>query len=120
MRCAMAWISLFLVASACSPSQSTDGADGGCSGGEPQTCPPDAPGFKATIAPIVNVSCVSCHEPGGTSTIYLRNYQEISAASVSVLHEVAACRMPPPDFPPLTSGAREDLLTWFKCGALEN
>jgi hypothetical protein len=107
------------VVAACGTNPTTTGSGGSCPSAPP-TCPPGAPGYKATIAPIINVSCVSCHEPGGTSTIYLRNYAEVSAVSANVLHDVAACRMPPPDFPPLTSGARDDVLAWLVCGAEDN
>jgi hypothetical protein len=113
-------IPLALLAAACSPSPSTSGAGGGCPNDLPQSCPPNAPGYKATIAPIMSVSCVICHQPGGTSTIYLRNHAEVASAAEPVLHEVYSCRMPPPDYPPLTPAARDDLLAWLVCGALDN
>jgi hypothetical protein len=95
-----------LLATACSPSPDA-----------PQSCPPDAPGYKASIAPLIGASCVGCHMPGGSATPDLHTYAEVFALRGPVLNEVTQGRMPPTDAPPLNSVARADLLSWLACGA---
>jgi uncharacterized membrane protein len=98
------------------------GADGGggaasCPADLPASCPADAAGYKATIAPLIAERCGVCHTPGGASTPYLETYAEISAAAGAVLDQVYACKMPPAGYPKLTPAERQELLGWLVCKA---
>jgi hypothetical protein len=112
----------------CANVPSDGGGAGGSGGGDPscpadlpKSCPPDAAGYKATIAPMFDQLCVACHKPGGQSVHYLRNYAEVAALAGPVLDQVYACKMPPAAsysmYPPLTLTQREELLGWLVCGA---
>jgi hypothetical protein len=119
-----------MVAAACSPPNGVDydggsngggGSGGGCPDDLLASCPADAPGYAATIAPILSDHCTSCHGPGGTaSNELLGSYAEVHATRGSVLDQVYACRMPPAGSTPLTLTQREALLAWLVCGAPDN
>lgn len=92
-------------------------ASGGCPNDLPTSCPSGAPGYAATIAPLLEARCVSCHGPGGVSSEKpLGTWAEVSARRSSVLDQVYACRMPQPPavLPP---AERAELLAWLVCGA---
>ncbi len=90
---------------------------GACPSDLPASCPPDAAGYKATIAPLITAKCGVCHSVGGPSVHYLQSYDEVYALRGAVLDQVYACKMPPVGYPPLTSTERQELLGWLVCGA---
>ena len=105
------------LAAACSNGASSSGTGGGCPDDLPASCPANAAGYHATIAPVLAESCGACHEPGGPSVHYLQTYAEVSALAGPVLDQVYACKMPPAGYPALSPAARADLLGWLVCGA---
>jgi uncharacterized membrane protein len=111
---ARAWILWAAVAAGCS------GGEGSCPNDLPASCPTDAAGYAATIAPLLADRCVACHSPGGTSTHYLQTYADVSNLAGPVLDQVYACRMPPAGYPALTDTERQALLGWLVCGAPDN
>jgi hypothetical protein len=123
------WIAglVTLFAAACSPpngvdydggSGGTTGGGGGCPNDLPASCPSNAPGYAATIAPILSELCTSCHSPMGTGAKQLLgSYPEVYQSRQSVLDQVYACRMPPAGSGSPTLTQREDLLAWLVCGA---
>jgi hypothetical protein len=127
------WIGglVMVVAAACSPPNGADytgggsagsaGSGGGCPNDLPASCPSNAPGYAATIAPILTELCTACHSPGGTgSKQLLDSYAGVYASRQSVLDQVYACRMPPAGSGSLTLAERQDLLAWLVCGAKDN
>ena len=108
---------LAALAAACSNGTSPSGTGGGCPDNLPATCPANAAGYHATIAPVLAQSCGACHMPGGPSVHYLQTYAEVSALAGPVLNQVYACKMPPVGYPALSPAARADLLGWLVCGA---
>ena len=109
---------LSLVVGGCTGSApGASGAGGGCPNDLPQSCPPNAAGYAATVEPIFATSCVPCHRPGGTSVHLLQTYTQIFDLRGPVLDQVYACKMPPVDFPPLSPAQRADVLGWLSCGA---
>ena len=116
-RAALAAVVVALLGPSCTGSSGTGGAGGGCPNDLPPACPSNAPGYKATIAPILGVACRSCHEPGGSSLHYLQTYDEVFALRGPVLDQVYACKMPPSSYPALSPAERADLLAWLVCGA---
>ena len=110
---ARAWILWAAVAAGCSGS----GGGSSCPNDLPATCPSDAAGYAATVAPILAVRCVACHSPGGTSAHYLQTYAEVSDLKGAVLDQVYSCRMPQAGSTPLTDTERQALLGWLVCGA---
>jgi hypothetical protein len=106
------WIVGAVLVAGCSGS-----GEGSCPKDLPPSCPADAAGYAATIAPLLAGRCVSCHAPGGPSVHYLQTYAEVSALAGPVLDQVYACKMPPEGSPPFTEAEREQLLGWLVCGA---
>jgi hypothetical protein len=116
-----------LLAAACSPPNGIeydagDSAGGGggsaCPNDLPSSCPADAPGYAATVGPIVSALCADCHAPGGVaSNLKLATYAEVYAARSSTLDQVYDCYMPPAGSGTLTLAQRQDLLAWLVCGA---
>ena len=105
------------LAAGCGDGTSAAGTTGGCPNDLPASCPADAPGYKATIAPLLAASCVSCHSPTGTSVHYLQTYAEVSTLAGATLDQVYACKMPPVGYPELSATERAELLGWLVCGA---
>jgi mono/diheme cytochrome c family protein len=113
-----------LAAAACTSSGTTSGtggmggAGGACPNDLPASCPANAPGYEATIAPIFAEHCVGCHSPGGTgSKQLLGTYADVYENRGSVLDQVYACRMPPSGSGLLTLAQRDEILAWLVCGA---
>jgi len=100
----------------------------GCPGGGPTcpndlpaSCPSDAPGYAATIEPLIEKRCWACHGPGVQFTGHpLGTYDQVQGDRSAVLDQVYGCLMPPSDAGQLTSAERKELLGWLKCGALNN
>jgi len=108
-----------LLATGCSGG-GTGGAGGSssaCPSDLPPSCPSDAAGYEATIAPLLKKKCNFCHEPGGPSALYFSTYDEVYTQRSTVLDQVYACKMPPVGYPPLSLTEREQLLGWLVCEA---
>jgi uncharacterized membrane protein len=91
------------------------------------------PSFTNDVLPNVFVPvCENCHAPGQQEAVMpLTNYQQIygpatgpnmGAEAREIFNQVfESCLMPPSNAPePLTAGARQTLLDWFACGALDD
>jgi hypothetical protein len=92
-----------------------------CARALPTSCA-SAPTYTTEVAPIVARACLpSCHEPNGTASDRdLTTYANIEKIESTVLSQVYACSMPPPDAGPdvaLTSQDRDMLLQWLVCGS---
>jgi len=106
------WLAVAASLAACGPAET-----GGCPNDLPASCPADAPGYAATIAPLLAERCVSCHGPGGVSAEKpLGTWDEVSARKGAILDQVYACKMPQPPAV-LPAEARAQLLGWLVCGA---
>jgi uncharacterized membrane protein len=87
-----------------------------------------APSFSGDVFPNVFVPvCDNCHAPGKTEanrplTTYLQIYGTNGTEARSIFNQVfESCLMPPSNAPePLTDSARQTLLDWFACGALDD
>jgi mono/diheme cytochrome c family protein len=111
---------LVLIAAGC-------GDGGACPNDLPAECPSDAPGYAATIAPIVKTRCLGCHAPGGQAADKpLGTWDDVHARRSAVLNQVYSCSMPPTEGGPLgmpstgsglTDAERAALLGWLVCGA---
>ena len=101
-----------------------------CSQAEPQACPDDlpascpspAPTFSADVAPLIQTHCAGCHSPGGQEpNPLLVSYDTITGSMYRTASQIetqlANCRMPPSEQPPLTSEERQTILGWIICGA---
>lgn len=94
------------------------GDDGSCPNDLPASCPSGAPGYAATIAPLVQARCATCHAPGGQAADRpLDTYDDVFARRSAVLNQVYGCKMPPAGSPQPTAEERSDLLAWLVCGA---
>jgi hypothetical protein len=95
--------------------------NGDCPNDLPPSCPSSAPSYQATVAPIINLRCVSCHSPGGQEASRpLLTYSQVYSERSAVLNQVYACNMPPVTAAWPTEQEREALLTWLVCGAPQN
>src|SRR4051812_45043593 len=88
---------------------------GDCPSDLPASCPANAAGYAATIAPLIESKCMPCHGPGGASGRLLQTYQQVHDLRGSVLDQVYGCRMPEAGSTPLTLTEREALLGWLVC-----
>ncbi|MFT3769241.1 MAG: c-type cytochrome [Minicystis sp.] len=94
----------------------SDGAS--CPNDLPPSCPADAPGYKATIAPIIAARCGTCHTPAGAAPDKpFDTWAEVSQQRVGVLHQIYSCNMPPTEATQLTDAERAEILAWLVCGA---
>ncbi len=92
-----------------------------CPNDLPPSCPATVPSYQATVAPIINLRCVSCHSPGGQqSNLPLQTYSEVYPKRSAILDQVYACNMPRAPTPRPTEQERQALLTWLVCGAPQN
>ena len=97
------------------------GTNGACPNDLPASCPSPAPSYQTTVAPIINVRCVTCHSPGGQEASRpLQTYSQVYSERSAVLNQVYACNMPPGTAAKPTEQEREALLTWLVCGAPQN
>ena len=105
-------------ASSSGSSGSSGSTSGDCPDIVPATCPPSPPTYAKDIAPLVQATCAPCHARGGVeASRILTNYDGLFKQSNPVLLQVAACRMPPRNSPPMSEDGRKALLTWVVCGA---
>ena len=92
-----------------------------CPNDLPPSCPSAAPSYQATVGPIINLRCVTCHSPGGQEASRpLQTYSQVYSERSAVLNQVYACNMPPGTAAMPTEQERESLLTWLVCGAPQN
>ena len=100
----------------------------GC--GAPQGTAPEEPTWHGAVRPILDRSCVSCHDAsGGPSGISLASYADARTWREAIGVAVAEGTMPPwlaedgctdyLDDYSLSPGARETLLAWVDAGAPE-
>lgn len=94
----------------------------GCPADLPASCPAKVPSWANDVQPIIDRRCNPCHGGGGIAppTFNFATYQGVSNNSGSILTQVYACRMPPPDAGAPTLAEREALLGWLVCGAPNN
>jgi uncharacterized membrane protein len=95
--------------------------DGSCPNDLPSSCPSAAPSYQATVAPVINLRCVSCHSPSGQEASRpLQTYSQVYSERSAVLNQVYGCNMPPGSAAKPTEQERLELLTWLVCGAPQN
>ncbi len=95
--------------------------DASCPNDLPASCPATVPSYQSTVAPIINLRCVTCHSPGGQEASRpLQTYAEVYSERSAVLNQVYACNMPPGSAAKPTEQERQALLTWLVCGAPQN
>jgi hypothetical protein len=114
------------IAAGCGPSAqtsdggvSTDAAPLVCTVKAPTACP-DPPPHYPDVQPIIERTCVPCHQglPGGNWP--LLQYSHVADWQDVIRAYVVSCMMPPPDAGvPMSDGEREAILTWILCGYLE-
>lgn len=110
----------------------TAGAGGGAAGGGGAmvSCPPPAstvcvqpaPSFAATITPILDRSCNTCHSDGNPDGVWpLQAWADVAAWSDLIIPDLVNCTMPPPDsgtsFP---ESDRQLFFAWLACGSPNN
>jgi hypothetical protein len=115
------WLGLFLIAD---PNPFGCGAGAGaasCPNDLPPSCPSEVPSYQATVAPIINVRCGSCHSPGGQeASLPFQTYAQVYPQRSAILNQVYSCNMPLAPAPRPTEQERQSLLTWLVCGAPQN
>jgi hypothetical protein len=111
-------LGLALVACTSTP----DGGGSGCPDDVPAACPTPAPSYANDVAPLVARRCSPCHLPGGieAQTHDFSRYDVLFAQKGSVLGQIHACLMPPPEATPPSAAERAVLLGWIVCGAPQN
>ena len=111
---------LALALAACT--SSSDGGPTSCPDDVPAACPTPAPSYANEVAPLIARRCAPCHLPGGieAQTHDFSKYDVLHAQKGSVLSQVHACLMPPPDATPPTDTERAVLFGWIVCGAPQN
>lgn len=114
------WLGLFLVADPNPFGCGTGPSTGSCPNDLPASCG-TAPSYQATVAPILNAHCLTCHSPGGQqSSLPLQTYSEVYSNRSAVLNQVYSCNMPLAPNPRPSEEERQALLMWLVCGAPQN
>jgi len=112
------------IAIACSSNPSSgSGGDGGSQSPcvSAHSCPADVPSYKATIAPILQTTCiVGCHSSTGKAGFPEDTYAEVYSQRGPILSQVAICQMPPLNGPVMSDAQRVALTGWLECGAPNN
>jgi hypothetical protein len=111
-------------AGACPADAATPSA---CPSDLPSSCPTPVPSYRADIVPVLETSCLYCHNPKGFAGHSEATYADVYAQRSAILDQVYGCMMPPAtsctsgsSFAPLSRGEREALLGWLVCGAPDN
>lgn len=93
-----------------------------CPNDLPAACPAAPPSFAATVEPVFERRCWTCHTDGGVaaSAHDFSTYDRIYAQRSSILNQVYGCEMPPEDAGQLTAEERAAFLGWFVCKAPNN
>jgi uncharacterized membrane protein len=101
---------------ACSSSpKAGDTSDAG-----PLSCDAGVPSYKSDIVPILNQTCLACHNASGGTGFPFDTYAEVSNQAGEMLGQIVDGQMPPSNAPPLTAAQRTPLLDWLECGAPDN
>ncbi len=130
---------LCIAAVACSdPAENKDVAASGCvinihQGGhtpancpmETPTCPDPAvsqpPSYQTDVVPLLNSSCVGCHNSTTTNGYVLDTHEDVARAQSDVAYSLSTCKMPPENCGiTLSPENRRTFLTWLSCGAPPN
>jgi hypothetical protein len=101
----------------------TDVVEASCPRGDlPDACPSPAPSWMNDVQGIVNHRCSPCHFPGGVEfpRVDFSSYAKVHQSFGSILNNVYACIMPPPDAAAPTPEERKALLAWLVCMAPDN
>ena len=108
--------------SATSPASSVAG-EASCTAVLPSGCSV-APSYAATIEPLVQRACATCHGPGGVASDRdLTTYANVARLEITELIQIYACQMPPADAGAdamLSSDERQEMMQWFVCGYPDN
>jgi hypothetical protein len=84
-------------------------------------CPMPPPSFATSVGAIFAQRCANCHSPTGIEpTKLLTTYAEIYKLRTTVLTQVFACKMPPPDAGSFPEEVATELISWLVCGAPNN
>ena len=87
----------------------------------PASCPANPPHYTPEVSDAIQYNCTLCHAPGGSGASWpLTTYDEIYALRFDVQGQIAACKMTPLGWPPMTAEVRNSVLTWLVCGAPSN
>ncbi len=138
-KAAAALAALCITAAACSePAEDRDHATTECvinihAGGhvpancptEPATCPDPTvsgpPSYKTDVAPLLNSSCVGCHNATTKNGYALDTHEDVARAQSDVAYSLTTCKMPPENCGfTLSPAERRTFLTWLSCGAPAN
>jgi len=105
------------------------GGQGGA-GGAVAACPPPAstvcaspaPSFAATITPILDRSCNTCHAEGNPDGVWpLHAYADVAAWSDLIVPDLVHCTMPPAgSATPFPESDRQLFFAWLACGSPDN
>jgi hypothetical protein len=85
-------------------------------------CPDPPPSFAATIVPILDASCNTCHDPNVPGAPWpLHDYGDVLAWRGVIIPVLLDCSMPPEDSGVSISEVdRQQILTWLACDAPDN
>jgi len=107
-----------------------DGAVGGAGGVAAASCPAPAsatclqpaPSFAASIAPLLERSCNTCHSEDNPDGIWpLRAWADVSAWQQLIVSDLVNCTMPPAGSnTPFPESDRQLLFAWLACGSPDN
>jgi len=81
------------------------------------SCPASTPTF-AQVQPILQRSCIPCHDGNMKDVWPLIDYDDVSAWADPIKADILTCTMPPPDdIYPITDEERSTVVQWAICGA---
>jgi cytochrome c peroxidase len=81
-------------------------------------CPGAPPSYQNEIAPLVERTCLSCHDVDKVAAARpLTDYTALFNLRTQIGNQLSDCSMPPPGGSQLTDAERATLLSWVACGA---
>jgi hypothetical protein len=88
----------------------------------PANCPVPPPSWSSQVQPLINQNCNPCHGEGGVEQrlFDFTTYGNVVNNRGSILTQVFACKMPPPDAAAPSQQERDALLGWLVCNAPNN
>lgn len=87
-----------------------------CNMQEPTGCPTPAPTYN-DIVPLLQSSCVSCHNGDVGGPWPLTTYEHVSDWGDNVRSDLVGCTMPPADAGiTMSAEDRGAILAWIRCG----